>query len=149
MSFAVSQPAATAACSCVGPTKVQSSHVGATSAGIERLDQVLTGSASVAGEAAYGLWVDHQSSSGTSHYMDFRLYSNEGGYFYSASGTLVDRTLTEWEGWQYTYRGTYRLGSRPGGTEQMTASGTYTLVVTASWEENRVVSADFSVVDGS
>jgi hypothetical protein len=96
------------------------------------------------------VWVDHQSPSGTGHYMDFRLYTEEGGYFYSATGTLVDRTLLEWKGWQYTYKGTYRLGSRPGGTsEEMPTSGSYTLVVTASWEENRVVSADFSVVAGS
>jgi hypothetical protein len=120
-----------------------------TTAGIERLDQVLTGSVSVDGAPTYGLWLDHQSPSGTNHTMDFRIYTNEGGYFYSASGTLTDRALMDWNGWRYTYRGTYRLGSRPGSTgEVMTASGSYTLVVTASWAENRIVSTEFSAVDG-
>jgi hypothetical protein len=150
LGFDVSQPGAPKACACAGPTKVESSNVGATSAGIERLDQVLTGSASVDGTPTYGMWVDHQSPSGTAHYMDFRLYTPEGGYFYSASGTLADRTLMDWAGWQYTYKGSYRLGSRPGGTtEQMTSTGTYTLVVQASWAENRVVSSHFTITSGS
>jgi RNA polymerase sigma-70 factor, ECF subfamily len=148
MSFVVQGPQPATRCDCVGPVKVVSSEVGATSAGIERVDQVLTGSASNGSAATYGLWVDHQSPSGTNHSAEFRLYTNEGGYFYAGTGTLVDRVLMDWSGWRYTYRGTYKLSSRPGGTEVMTQSGTYTAVVTASWQENRVVSTDFTVVDG-
>lgn len=147
MSFAVQGPAPAGPCSCVAPTKILTSEVGSTSAGIERVDQVLTGSASMGGTATYGVWVDHQSPSGTSHSMDVRLHTNEGGYFLAGTGTLVDRVLMDWSGWRYTYRGTYRLTSRPGGTERMTSSGTYTAVVTASWQENRVVSTDFTLID--
>ncbi|HEY7875653.1 MAG TPA: RNA polymerase sigma factor [Actinomycetota bacterium] len=149
MSFAVQGPNPSSTCTCTAPTKVAKSDVGVTSAGIARVDQVLTGSASSGGAPTYGLWVDHQSSSGTDHSMDFRLYTNEGGYFYSASGTLVDRALMAWNGWQYTYRGTYRVTSRPGGAEPLTSSGSYTVVVSASWEENRVVSTHFTVVHGN
>jgi hypothetical protein len=54
----------------------------------------------------------------------------------------------DWSGWQYTYRGTYRVTSRPGGVEPLSSSGTYTATVSASWQENRVVSTSFTIVDG-
>jgi hypothetical protein len=145
----VTQPGDTEVCGCLAATNVQSSHVGSTSAGIERVEQVIDGSATLEGTPTYGVWVDHQSPSGTGHYMDFRLFTDQGGYYYTASGTLVDRALTDWSGWRYTYRGTYRLTSRPGSSEAMTSSGTYTLVLSASWEQNRVVAADFTIADGS
>lgn len=149
LAFDVTAPGAPSVrCGCAGATKVQTSQVGVTTAGIERLDQVLTGTASLEGNPTYGLWIDHYSASGTAHNMDFRLYTSEGGYFYTASGTLVDRVATAWSGWQYTYRGTYRLTSRPGSTEKMPSAGSYTLVVSASWGEDRVVSTDFVIHDG-
>jgi hypothetical protein len=91
--------------------------------------------------------VHHSSSSGTSHTMEFRLTTPGGGYFYTAQGALIDRTLTDWSGWQYTYSGTYRLTSRPGGGGAMPQSGTYTVTVAASWEQNRIVSSSFTLTE--
>ena len=144
MAFTVNGPSGGASCSCARPNTATSSSVGITSAGIERFDQVLEGTADGGGKA-YGLWVHHTSAAGTSDAMDFHITTPEGGYFYSAQGTLVDRTLTDWSGWQYTYSGTYRLTSRPGSSDSMPQSGTYSVTVSASWEQNRVVSSFFTL----
>jgi RNA polymerase sigma-70 factor, ECF subfamily len=148
MAFTVDGPADDASCTCAQEDAATSTSIGITSAGIERFDQQLQGTAD-AGDKAYGLSVRHTSSSGTSHAMDIRITTPEGGYFYSGQGTLVDRSLTEWDGWQYTYSGTYHLTSRPGGASAMPRSGTYTVTVAASWEENRIVSSSFTLNEGN
>jgi YD repeat-containing protein len=148
MEFSVDGPADGASCSCAHSNGATSSSVAITSAGIEAFDQVLDGTAA-AGDKRYGLSLHHSSSSGTSHAMDFKITTPDGGYFYSAQGQLVDRTMTDWNGWQYTYGGTYRLTSRPGGGPAMPQSGTYTVTLSASWEQNRVVSSSFALVEGN
>lgn len=143
MSF-VMAGASAESCTCAHADGMTSSALGSTSSGIEHFDQVLEGTAT-AGEHRYGLWLHHASSSGTADSLDMRVTTPDGGYFYAGTGTLVDRKLLPWSGWQYTYSGTYHLASRPGGPSAMPSSGSYTAVVSASWEENRIVSTTFSL----
>jgi RNA polymerase sigma-70 factor (ECF subfamily) len=146
LALALDGPAEAGSCTCAGPNGAASSSVGITSAGIQSFDQVLQGTMSANGHE-YGAWVDHSTSSGSSHAMEFRLMTADGTHFYSASGTLTDRTLTAWNGWTYTYKGTYRVSSHPGGAAPMPTTGTYMLTVSASWEQNRIVATTISLDD--
>lgn len=131
-------------CTCVEPNRASVSNVGITSASIQTFDQVLHGTISADGNE-YGAWIRHNTTSGTGHSMEVRIKASEGGYFYSATGSLVSRVQTAWEGWTYTYRGTYQLSSKPGGAPSMPTSGGYTVTVSASWEENRIVATDVTL----
>jgi RNA polymerase sigma-70 factor (ECF subfamily) len=146
MSVAMEGPAEAGSC-CAVPNGADSSQVGITSAGIQRFDQVLNGTVAANGHE-YGAWIRHLTTSGSSHSMDFRLKAAEGTFFYSATGSLVKRELTAWNGWTYTYSGTYQLSSRPGGAPAMPTSGRYTITVSASWEENRIVSTHVTLHQG-
>ena len=144
LALALEGDAEAGSCTCVEPNRASTSNVGITSASIQSFDQVLHGTISADGND-YGAWIRHNSTSGTAHSMEVRVRASEGAYFYSATGNLVSREQTEWEGWTYTYRGTYRLSSSPGGGPAMPASGSYTVTVSASWEENRIVATDVTL----
>ena len=60
----------------------------------------------------------------------------------------VEKVGTEWGGWLYRYAGTYRLYSRPGGSEVVPVSGSYTAEITVSWKQNRVLSSSVSLTEG-
>jgi hypothetical protein len=67
---------------------------------------------------------------------------------YAASGDRVEKVRTEWGGWLYRYAGTYRLYSRPGGSEVVPLAGTYTAELTVSFKQNRVLSSAISLSEG-
>lgn len=146
MSVALEGTAEAGSC-CAVPNGASSSYVGMTSAGIQTFDQVLNGTVAADGNE-YGLWLRHLTTSGPTHSMDFRLKTAEGTFFYSATGSLINRELTAWNGWTYTYSGTYQLSSQPGGAPAMPTSGRYTVTVSASWEENRIVSTRVTLQQG-
>jgi RNA polymerase sigma-70 factor (ECF subfamily) len=141
MSVALIAPTAADSCTCSEPNGASKSYVGITSAGIQSFDQTLHGTVTADGHQ-YGVWVRHSSNSSDTHGMEFRLSTADGGHFYSASGTITEKSMTEWNGWSYSYEGSYRLTSRPGGANGMPTSGTYTITVMASWEQNRIVATD-------
>jgi hypothetical protein len=131
-------------CACLEPNQASSSYIGMTSAGIQKFEQVLRGTMSTDGHD-YGVWIRHFTTTGTDHSMEVRVNTSEGGYFYSASGNFVSREQTAWNGWTYIYRGSYKTSSYPGHPETMPSSGTYTVTVSASWEENRIVATNVTL----
>lgn len=144
LGFSVTAAASGAPC-CLWDTAVESEYVGVNDQGLSALRQSLRGAASAAGTPAYGLQLQQWSGTGSDHGMEFRLYTSEGSYVYSATGSLVDRARTEWGGWVYRYRGTFRLGSRPTRSEAMPESGTYAAEIVISPATARVVSESFSL----
>ena len=113
--------------------------------GLSSLDQVLTGTATVAGTPSYGLWLHHSSRSGADHAVEFRLHTEEGPYVYSAAGSLVSMDRTDWGGWVYRYDGRYNLDSRPSGGAWMPEQGGYSAEVVISWRQARVVSTSMTL----
>jgi RNA polymerase sigma-70 factor (ECF subfamily) len=145
LAFGSSMPADHGTCSCLWATSVESERLGVNSKGITSLSQVLSGTASAAGTPSYGLKLSQHSNMGDDHAMQFRLYTEEGSYIYSASGSNTSRSRTEWDGWVYTYAGNYRLGSRPTQSEAMPERGGYTLQLTVSLSRTAVVSESFAI----
>jgi hypothetical protein len=77
------------------------------------------------------------------------VLQRSGGMFrYAATGARLEKVKTEWGGWLYRYAGTYRLYSRPGGSEVVPLSGTYAAELTVSWRQNRVLSSNVSLTEG-
>ncbi|MGH2790276.1 MAG: sigma-70 family RNA polymerase sigma factor [Actinomycetota bacterium] len=144
-SFGSSMPAERGACSCLWATSVDSERVGVSNKGMTSLSQVLTGTASAAGTPSYGLKLSQRSQLGHDHAMQFSLYTEEGSYIYQASGSLTERSRTDWGGWVYSYAGNYRLGGRPTRNEAMPEQGGYTLQLTVSTSRATIVSERFSI----
>ncbi|MEA2434211.1 MAG: hypothetical protein QOG54_1668 [Actinomycetota bacterium] len=133
-------------CTCMGPTKVESEEVWIGDGGLSSFSQRLTGSAAAAGDSSYGLTVA-QGGDGSSHYMDFGLSTEEGTYMYRGTGSLVEKTRTEWGGWSYKYSGTYERASQPSSHEKMPSSGSYAVTLLFSWRETRITYANFSLTE--
>jgi hypothetical protein len=91
------------------------------------------------------LKLSQRSHMGSDHAMEFQLYTEEGSYIYSASGSLTERSRNDWGGLVYTYTGNYRLGGRPTQSEAMPERGGYTLQLTVSLSRTVVVSESFAI----
>jgi RNA polymerase sigma-70 factor (ECF subfamily) len=116
--------------------------------GLLYLEHVTRSSASAAGTPFYGLELRHHIQAGRGHAMDFVLQRSGGMFRYAATGARLEKVKTEWGGWLYRYEGTYRLYSRPGGSEVVPLSGTYAAELTVSWRQNRVLSSNVSLTEG-
>jgi RNA polymerase sigma-70 factor, ECF subfamily len=116
--------------------------------GLLYLDHLTRSFATAAGTPFYGLELRHIIKAGRGHSMDFVLQRSEGMFRYAGTGARVEKLKTDWGGWLYRYAGTYRLYSRPGGSEAVPLSGTYTTELTVSWRQNRVLSSSVSLTEG-
>jgi RNA polymerase sigma-70 factor, ECF subfamily len=134
-------------CSCLQETEVLSSSANVSEYGLRSVKQLITGSASAAGTASHGLWLQHLSSTGYDHSMDFTLQTSQGTYTYAANGFIVERSPTEWGGWVYKYEGRYELSGRPTMVEAMPEEGSYSLELIASWRQPRIVKAGFFLTE--
>lgn len=138
LSFATDLKADRGSCSCLKETKVESEAARFGGGTLEFFEQTLEGTATAAGAPSYGLWLQH-SSDPTDYSASFRLHTEEGWYYYSASARLKERSATAWGGQVYRYEGTYRLSSMPTKDEAMPREGTYHAEVVVSERQSRVV----------
>lgn len=129
---------------CARPTQVKAEVTQAGEAGLRSFSQSLTGVVSSAEFAAFGAEIEHSSSDMSAHRMVFKLWTKEGSYAYSASGSWASSGTTEWGGLSYTFTGTYALGSRPTRGEIVPQQGTYTLVLEYSSKQTRITSSSIS-----
>ncbi len=142
----VSGPAPVQMCGgCPWPTQLESESGRTDDSGLAAFAQEFRGSAWVDGSTAYGLDLKHSLNSG-SHEMRFFLWTSEGSYGYEAAGSLTSRGSTDWGGWTYTFTGTFKKTSGPSSKEGVPQSGSYTTTITFSPAQNRIVSANISLV---
>jgi RNA polymerase sigma-70 factor (ECF subfamily) len=132
---------------CQFESKVIGSTVGVNEQGIQSLDQVLHGTAPVSQGGPYGLRFHQHSEQGSDHSLDFALITAQGSYMYTGSGTLVERSVTEWGGWSYRYGGRYAIFSRPGKEDSLPETGSYTAEVVVSWRQARIVATRISLTE--
>jgi hypothetical protein len=137
-------------CLCAPPgTEVVLAKIAITEQdGLVSLDHVTRSFASAAGAPFYGLELRHLVRTGRGHAMDFVLQRPEGMFRYAATGARVEKVKTDWGGWLYRYAGTYRLYSRPGGSDKVPLAGTYAAELTVSWRQNRVLSSNVILTEG-
>ncbi|MGI8774689.1 MAG: RNA polymerase sigma factor [Actinomycetota bacterium] len=94
----------------------------------------------VYGGAPFGVTLRHESRDISNHTMTFVLRTEQGTYHYTATGSWVRRTSTDWGGWTYEFSGRYQLGSRPTRSEMVPERGTYQAEVTYSHTQQKILS---------
>jgi RNA polymerase sigma-70 factor (ECF subfamily) len=135
-------------CTCMGPTAVHAQSHEFNGAHLSSFDQRLSGSASAAGTAVYGLELDHRIG-GENHTTTFALKTSQGSYMYTAGGSLLESRKNEWGGMSSIYAGTYHLDSRPSSAEAVPQDGTYRVEIALSAANDRIVSVSFFLIEGS
>src|SRR5206468_3053858 len=88
----------------------------------QRIEEAAASDAS--GQAAWGLTMEQASRDGRGLQMSFTLFTPDGPFMYTATGSLNTQTSDE-TGWTYTFVGTYAFYSGPSGNSaQMPRYGT-------------------------
>ena len=97
--------------------------------------------ADASGQMAWAFSLDQATSSdGQSHQMSFVMSDPQGGYYYTATGSLFGEDRTDWGGWRSYYSGAYKRTSAPTLQDDMPQQGTYSAVVVLSRDQKRIVS---------
>jgi hypothetical protein len=134
-------------CGCgANPTETQ--IVDGTPSGLSHFSQWIDDAAArdAQGTPVWGLDMSQSSSDMQSLEVNFTLYAPAGPYQYSATGTLVSVTKTDWGGWAYLFVGRYDFSSgTPEDYAEVPHRGRFEETLTAS--PDRVVSVSVAITE--
>jgi RNA polymerase sigma-70 factor (ECF subfamily) len=134
-------------CNCGSMGALGEDSVTASASRLISFSQSITGG-SIRDAAGRPGWAVDVRQSGTerAHELAFQVVSQGGIHQFSGQGTLVSRAATRWGGWVLTYSGAYEWRGGPGDSPTgLPDDGSYTAILTFSYEEARLVGAEFSI----
>jgi len=136
-------------CECGGSPSLSQDASSVNKDGVLSFRVGVTGAAilDAGGTAAWGTDVD-ASWSGGQNTLSFTATTPDGTSTYDASGSFVERTEEAWGGWTYVFGGRYVRRGGPLEHDSLPQHGSYTLALTFSWQEHRLVEADLSLAEG-
>lgn len=132
--------------SCYRGTEILSESGRSTGEGLSSYSQRMNGTLLNSGSRAYGIELTHRSPAMSEHELSFLLWTDEGGYSYSARGTRIASSRTSWGGYEYTFSGSFTKVGGPRADEYTPPGGNYELTITFSESQKKLTSTKLSLL---
>jgi RNA polymerase sigma-70 factor (ECF subfamily) len=135
-------------CGCGGSSSLSPEGVSISDTSFDSYQGTLSGAITDAnGQAAWAFdgRLDARSDAVA---FPFSVRTQFGTSPYDAHATLTDRVREGWGGWTYRYSGTYQWHGGPSEHSELPHNGSFSVSLTVSWVEQRLVSAVISLNEG-
>ena len=135
-------------CRCDAAPRVADEQVAISDQGLREFSSRIEDGAilDATDQPAWAVEVEQRGTAST-HQLSLKVWTSDGVSTYRGEAAATGRDRAEWGGWVYRFAGTYELSGTPRLDTSLPKRGRYTMELTFSWTEERLVRAVFSLFE--
>lgn len=134
-------------CGCDGSSQLTQKSISVSDQGLSSYEGAIAGAISDStGQPAWPVHLDVAATNNTIAFY-FEVRTADGTSPYDASGSQASLSTEPWGGWTYSYTGTFQRRGGPPEHADAPRSGSFSVAMTFSWQEQRLVAATFGLTE--